>query len=410
MKNKFYLLVIILLSHACLSQSFSVSADTTISSIVSRMNSDSIRSVIQNLQNFQTRFMLTDNRFQAAEWIAQRFRQLGITDVVKDSFVAHTTYLKDTTTLQYNIVATIEGTEHPDNIYIIGGHYDCYSYEAPYSNAPGADDNASGTACALEFARVLMESGYQPKSTIRFIAFGAEELMNFGDCGSSHYAVEAYNNNMKIKLMVNADMISYTSVPLNQSKVNLNYYTGFNNLLPIAIQAASDYSLITASTGSLNQKSDSYPFYEMHFPALYYEEYYFSPWYHSINDVLENYNIDYCREVIKSAAAFLLTMQQPITEINETPPPTDFVLYQNYPNPFNPETKISFYVPRSMHISVSIYDQLGREVAVLLDEEVGAGNKNIDFNAAAYNLSSGIYICKVNSANNILLNKMVLLK
>ena len=49
--------------------------------------------------------------------------------------------------------------------------------------APGADDNASGTAAALEIARVIISNGYQPEATIKFITFGAEEYGLVGQCG-----------------------------------------------------------------------------------------------------------------------------------------------------------------------------------------------------------------------------------
>lgn len=69
-----------------------------------------------------------------------------------------------------NIVGELRGTENPEQVYIISGHYDHPSYN---TDCPGGDDNASGTAGVLEAARVL--SQYQFKSTIRFIAWGGEE-------------------------------------------------------------------------------------------------------------------------------------------------------------------------------------------------------------------------------------------
>src|SRR5512147_2740640 len=88
--------------------------DSIITSIVSNINSDSIRYIVQNLQDFQTRFLLTTNRFDAADWIENRFHEIGIADVERDSFMCHTGYMVDTTTLQINIIATIPGTTRPD--------------------------------------------------------------------------------------------------------------------------------------------------------------------------------------------------------------------------------------------------------------------------------------------------------
>jgi hypothetical protein len=76
--------------------------------------------------------------------------------------------------------------------------------------------------------------------------------------------------------------------------------------------------------------------------------------------------------------------------------PTDFTLYQNYPNPFNPSTKIKYTIPFvethrdvSLQTALIIYDVLGNEVAVLVNEEKPAGNYEVEFNANG--LTSGIY-------------------
>lgn len=280
--------------------------DSLIVSIISKVNVDSVRSTIQSLQNFQTRFLRASNRFQIANWLVAKFQSYGITDVKLDTFVSTNTYQGTTSTVQMNVVATIPGTDFPDEIYIIGGHYDSFSSGNPLVSAPGADDNASGTAAALETARVIMASGFQPKATIKFIAFAAEELMLYGDSGCEHYADTAFALGMNIKLMINCDMISYTSQPLQNSRVSINYYTGHTNLLTLAKEVTNQFTQITAVNGSLNQYSDSYPFYQKGYPAVYFEENNFSPYYHTVNDIISNYSMPYCAEVIKAAGATLL--------------------------------------------------------------------------------------------------------
>ncbi|MFO7524829.1 MAG: T9SS type A sorting domain-containing protein [Ignavibacteriaceae bacterium] len=74
---------------------------------------------------------------------------------------------------------------------------------------------------------------------------------------------------------------------------------------------------------------------------------------------------------------------------------TDFKLYDNYPNPFNPSTVISWQSSVSSHQTLKIYDVLGNEVAVLVDEFRSAGNHSVEFNAV--NLSSGVYIYTITS-------------
>lgn len=78
-----------------------------------------------------------------------------------------------------------------DEICIIGGHYDSFTWENPLQYAPGADDNASGIAAILEIARVMKMRNYESECTIKFITFAAEELMRFGNSGAEHYAQES---------------------------------------------------------------------------------------------------------------------------------------------------------------------------------------------------------------------------
>ena len=71
-------------------------------------------------------------------------------------------------------------------------------------------------------------------------------------------------------------------------------------------------------------------------------------------------------------------------------PVNDFILSQNYPNPFNPSTVINLQIPQRSFVQLKIYDLLGKEVAVLVDEERNEGSYNEIFNA--FNLPSGFYI------------------
>ncbi len=385
--------------------------DSIITSIVSRVNIDSVRKVIQHLQDYQTRFMLNENRYEIADWLFDKFTSLGFTDVERDTFMCTTSFGGGSTTLQANIVATLPGSTRPNEIYIIGGHYDSYAYGSPMTNAPGADDNASGTSAALEFARVIMESGFQPEATIKFIAFGAEELMLFGDGGCWHYAQRAYDEGMNIKLMINCDMISHNTLPLAQAKVRLNYYSGFTNLVSIAKNAISQFSMITGVTGSLNQYSDSYPFYAKGFPAIYFEENQFSPYYHTVNDVITNYDIEYCSEVIKSSGAMLLkymAMNAPTTLSDCEYTLYKFTLHQNYPNPFNPITVIRYQLSNNSEVTLKVYDVLGNEVATLVNEYKTAGGYEAEFDAS--NLPSGTYFYRLQAGEYTETKKLILIK
>ncbi|MCF8261511.1 MAG: lamin tail domain-containing protein [Melioribacteraceae bacterium] len=88
--------------------------------------------------------------------------------------------------------------------------------------------------------------------------------------------------------------------------------------------------------------------------------------------------------------------------------PETYKLAQNYPNPFNPATNITFAIPNTEKVSLRIYDVLGREVATLVNKELGAGNYTFNWNASA--LASGIYFYKLNTASFSTVKKMMLLK
>lgn len=411
MRNIFFTLLFLVSSIIEPGLRSQTNTDSLINSIISRVNTDSVSYNIQLMQDFQSRYMLAGNRFLVADWLVQRFESFGFTNIERDSFMCTSNFGGTTTTLQVNVIATVEGTSRPEEVYIIGGHYDSYAYGNPFNDAPGADDNASGTTAVLEFARIMMESGYQPEATMKFIAFGAEELMLFGDSGCEHYAQKAYNDGMNIKLMINCDMISHNTLPIEQAKVRINYYTGFFDLLDIAKSATNQFSLITGINGSLNQYSDSYPFYEKGFPAVYFEESQFSPYYHTIDDRIENYNMEYCGEVIKSAGATLLKhmfMNSPTSLPAGESVINNFVLSQNYPNPFNPVTKISWQVPESGWQSLKVYDCLGIEIATLVDEFKSAGRYEVSFDASQ--LSSGVYFYSLTLGDFVSTRKMVLIK
>ncbi len=284
---------------------------TDIAQIISLVDADSILYNIQCLQDFQTRYAFANNRLQVAEWIKNRFISFGINDVQLQPFFCWNTD-------QYNVVATIPGTVHPDQYIIIGGHHDSATLDqniSSYIFAPGADDNASGTSATLEIARVIMQSGYQPRCSIRFVTFAAEEL---GLYGSWYYALTARNNNENIRLMINHDMIGNNNDPYFYL-VTLSPYDGSENYTNYAHQLIEQYTALQVYyDSSVNpSNSDSYPFWYYGYNVLYFSEFEFSPYYHTINDLVQYINSDYCAEVIKASTASAVRFSEmPIAPIN----------------------------------------------------------------------------------------------
>lgn len=90
--------------------------------------------------------------------------------------------------------------------------------------------------------------------------------------------------------------------------------------------------------------------------------------------------------------------------------PNNFKLYQNYPNPFNPVTNIQYIIKSNQFVTLKIFDVLGKEIATLINEEKTAGKYEIEFNAAKYNLSSGVYFYSITAGNFHQVKKMILAK
>lgn len=127
----------------------------------------------------------------AGEWILNQFTSYGLSAGYHTFNPAYGP----------NVIAELPGTTRPEDVYIICAHYDTYNGANQY-DAPGCDDNASGTAAVLEAARVL--SQYQFEATIRFIAFSGEEQWMVGSLAYAEYCA-LYGQ--PISAAVNWDMI-----------------------------------------------------------------------------------------------------------------------------------------------------------------------------------------------------------
>ena len=88
--------------------------------------------------------------------------------------------------------------------------------------------------------------------------------------------------------------------------------------------------------------------------------------------------------------------------------PINFILWNAYPNPFNPTTKIKYTIPEMSFLTLKVYDVLGNEVAILVNEEKPAGSYEVEFDGK--NLTSGIYFYKLQAGNFVETRKMILLK
>ncbi len=121
-----------------------------------------------------------------------------------------------------------------------------------------------------------------------------------------------------------------------------------------------------------------------------------------------NGNGDPSYDCASSSAGSLADNGRSASQFETAGVPTEFSIEQNYPNPFNPTTMINFGMPESAHVSVRVYNLLGQEVATLVNEVRDAGNHTVAFDAT--NLSAGVYLYVMQTADFSVTKRMTLLK
>ena len=90
------------------------------------------------------------------------------------------------------------------------------------------------------------------------------------------------------------------------------------------------------------------------------------------------------------------------------PIPSEFAVYQNYPNPFNPSTTIRYAIPHRSHVTLSVFNTLGQQVAQLVNADIDAGYHEIQFNAT--NLASGVYFYRMQAGSYVETKKLLLVR
>ncbi len=115
-----------------------------------------------------------------------------------------------------------------------------------------------------------------------------------------------------------------------------------------------------------------------------------------------------------ATASYTLSITGGLAKFASTPPsPKEFALHQNRPNPFNPVTMIDFDQPRTAFVSLRIFDQRGRLVTTLVNEELPAGYHHVKWDgrdAVGQRLASGVYIYRLDTADRVLTRKLLLAK
>lgn len=199
------------------SRSATPARNPQISKIVTQIDPRNIERTIRKLVSFGTRNTLSDQNDPnrgigaARDWLYAEFQQAaaqsgGRMTVEKQTFEQPKVARVPQPTMLTNVVATLKGTqpESANRVYVVSGHYDsmCSNPSDAKCDAPGANDDASGTAAVLEMARVMAK--YQFDATIVFMTVPGEEQ---GLLGATHFAEEAKKSNTDIEAMFTNDII-----------------------------------------------------------------------------------------------------------------------------------------------------------------------------------------------------------
>ncbi|MGN6266992.1 MAG: M20/M25/M40 family metallo-hydrolase [Ginsengibacter sp.] len=214
---KFILFVALLFCVNILFAQTTINRDPQIENMVKQVSADSLRSYINTLVSFGTRNTLsrqssnTKGIGAARNWVLKKFNEFAknsegrLTAKIDTTTISPDSTRVDVSTLLGNVMATLKGTDPNDKrIFIISGHLDSRRTDVMdrIGDAPGANDDGSGTAAVIECARIM--SRYSFPATIIFVAVSGEEQ---GLLGSTFMADKAKKENLDIAAVLNNDII-----------------------------------------------------------------------------------------------------------------------------------------------------------------------------------------------------------
>lgn len=200
-----------------------------------------------------------------------------------------------------NVIATLTGTQRPDEWYVVGGHYDSTSDQLPIS--PGADDNASGCAGTLELARLF--ANHPPDATVIFICFSGEEQ---GLYGSEFLVAELQGAGTlgRVQGAYVLDMIAYTSGMALEAILETETFA--QPWMNHFVDAAADFTTLDITQEYGVCCSDHAPFLWSNRPAVLAIEanYPSNPNYHHVTDLPGYLNQALAEQILRMGGGALL--------------------------------------------------------------------------------------------------------
>ena len=301
---------------------FPIYDDPIIEECVNEVNTDSLTNYVNELVNYGTRFTYAINRRDVAEGIVDKYNSFGYENAVIDSFYSNSSYAIHGNWL-YNVIVTLEGSCTDSEVIVISA-YDSVVEEnmsisqISYTNAPGADDNATGVASTMELARIIKAKNFIPRNTIKFVhVTGGITYW----VGAIDYALKLKNSGSKVNLILESNSLGWdydsNSFSITSYKEN-GYILGTNGYTNLAENLTLDYTTLTPDiTQEFSGISFStYPLSNQNFFSPLsltgnldsisenYEN--GNPNFHSIGDLPELLNMNFCTEISKVNIATLI--------------------------------------------------------------------------------------------------------
>jgi hypothetical protein len=289
----------------------------SVSTIANQVNIDTLMQFVKELSGavpttingqpytIQSRHKLQPGNDMSMTWIQQKLQSYG-----------YATTIQTFSTTGKNVYAVKPGTDFPNKKYMICAHFDAMPSG---TFAPGADDNASGTAAVLEAARIMKDISFP--YTIVFALWDEEEQ---GLVGSNYYASQAATAGDSILGVINLDMIAFDSNNDGAADIHTRAVGSslslWSKMVELNTQLAIGLNLTTRNPGSTY--SDHAAFWTRGYGAILLIESDgdFHTQYHTVNDVISYFNIPYFHKMSKLSIATLASfaLDQNIF-INHTP-------------------------------------------------------------------------------------------
>jgi hypothetical protein len=224
----FFVVLLVVGSAMSFGQARQPRPDAEVNRMVREVSAGNIEAAIRKLVSFGTRNTLSEQNNPtrgigaARDWIYGEFQKInagcgGCLNVEKQSFLQpKANRIPEPTTLT-NVIATLKGTTNPERVYVVSGHYDsmCTSPTDAKCDAPGANDDASGTAVVIELARVMSKRKFD--ATIVFMTVPGEEQ---GLLGAAYFAQQAIEKKMDIEAMFTNDIVGGVTTQRNSPNRN----------------------------------------------------------------------------------------------------------------------------------------------------------------------------------------------